>query len=305
MVAAVLASVQAMTAAATPATARPTRITRRAPARSVQAPATLVASTPETPASAYSPIRSAEYEYGGCERTTANPDHRAQKAKNHRAPPVAAPLSTACRANRPGRERRVAPYRRAVPLRAGGTSSRQPAATSAQAVANTRSVARQPISSVNQPPAIRPVRIPAEIPAVTMPRTVARRFSGASLPATELRPAPTAEHAPTKPVSAPSTTTPPATALAASTAARTPNCAERTRDGANRSTSGTSRPSPAMYPAGPHASATPTAVICAPIECATSAIAGCNGYSVDVPNAAARDMKRTTWPRSRTGAFTD
>lgn len=53
-----------------------------------------------------------------------------------------------------------------------------------------------PISPVSQPPPIRPARMPAEIPAVTTPSTVARRRGSANRPATELRCAPTAEPAP-------------------------------------------------------------------------------------------------------------
>src|ERR1700742_2629445 len=58
----VLERVTASRAAARPARHNPQRITRRAPTRSVHAPATRVAAIPRIPANAYNPMRSAEYE---------------------------------------------------------------------------------------------------------------------------------------------------------------------------------------------------------------------------------------------------
>ncbi|MEV5303095.1 hypothetical protein [Amycolatopsis methanolica] len=111
-----------------------------------------------------------------------------------------------------------------------------------------------PISPVSQPPPIRPARMPAEIPAVTTPSTVARRRGSANRPATELRCAPTAEPAP----------------ITASAA----NCAATTVLGGNRSTSGTSTASPARYPTGPQASTVPTTAAGTSSDPATSAIEG-------------------------------
>lgn len=117
-----------------------------------------------------------------------------------------------------------------------GSTSRELAATTAHDAAKASTVPRQPIASASQPPTIRPARIPAEIPAVTIPSTVARSSAAASRPATELSPAPTVEHAPITPITGPSSTTRSTAALSARAAAKIPNWVANARRGQNRST---------------------------------------------------------------------
>jgi hypothetical protein len=87
----------------------------------------------------------------------------------------------------------------AVPRLPPGNTKNAETAMMAHAVANTRNIPRQPISSFSHPPTIRPAMMPADIPAVTMPRTAARRWGFAKRPATELNCAPTDDPAPTTP----------------------------------------------------------------------------------------------------------
>ena len=157
---------------------------------------------------------------------------------------------------------------------ARGSTKNAEAPTIAHAIANTRNIPRQPISSFSHPPTIRPARIPAEIPAVTIPSTVARRWGFAKRPATELNCAPTDDPAPTTPITRPRSHGAPTRALTANAVASALNCVETTCLGANRSTSGTSRASPTRYPSGPHARARPIVASDACREPATSAIAG-------------------------------
>ncbi len=96
------------TTAAAAASTSPARITRRAPTRSVQTPATRVATMPSSPAPAYAPIRSGEYENGGCDSATAMPAHTAQNAKNQRVPRPAASRSSGKRRQSSGSPRSVA-----------------------------------------------------------------------------------------------------------------------------------------------------------------------------------------------------
>src|SRR5262245_53443651 len=144
-----------------------TRSTLRAPTLSVQAPATRVATMPSSPANAYAPMRSDEYEYGGCDSATPRPAHTAQNAKNQRVPRPAASRSGANRTYSPGSPRTVTRYPEVVLAVAPGSTNRAEPAMIAHAAANTRNIPRQPISSLSQPPTIRPARIPAEMPAVT------------------------------------------------------------------------------------------------------------------------------------------
>src|SRR6185312_1766097 len=82
-------------AAAVSAMTSPTRSTLRAPTLSVHAPATRVATMPSSPANAYKPMRSDEYEYGGCDSATPRPAHTAQNEKNQRVPRPAASRNAA------------------------------------------------------------------------------------------------------------------------------------------------------------------------------------------------------------------
>ncbi len=131
-----------------------------------------------------------------------------------------------------------------------------------------------PISPVSQPPPIRPARMPAEIPAVTTPSTVARRRGSANRPATELRCAPTAEPASITASTSPSSAAEPTAVASARATASAANCAATTVLGGNRSTSGTSTASPARYPTGPQASTVPTTAAGTSSDPATSAIEG-------------------------------
>src|SRR5512133_1278539 len=136
-------------------------------------------------------MRSDEYEKGGCDSATPRPAHTAQNAKNQRVPRPAASRRGATRTYKPGSLTSDARYPEVTLPGAPGSTRRARAATMAHAAAKTRNIPRQPISSFIQPPAIRPVRMPAEIPEVTVPRTVARRRGLANRPATELNCAPT------------------------------------------------------------------------------------------------------------------
>src|SRR4051794_10470179 len=104
----------------------------------------------------------------------------------------------------------------------------------AHATAKTRSIPRQAITSVSHPPTIRPARIPADIPEVTMPRTVARLAGSAKRPPTELSWAPTEEPAPTAQVTRHSNHVVPTELVTASAVAKAPNWIESTRRGGNR-----------------------------------------------------------------------
>src|SRR5690242_8850992 len=167
-------------------------------------------------------MRSDEYENGGWDSATARPAHTAQNAKNHKAPRQAASRSAATRTYRPGSLRRDARYPAVTLPAASGSTKRAATETMAQAEAKTRNIARQPISSFSQPPTIRPRRMPAEIPAVTMPSTVAPRSGFAKRPATELNWAPTDEPAPITPTTRARSHGVPTTALTPSAMASAP-----------------------------------------------------------------------------------